>query len=91
MDTLKLVYDTVEQAQLKKAIFSMEDCRNFLISYKILSDFYTNKTLVSQKEIDAFTCFCNGVKLQHGKGIFTIEGSVLLLECLELLEKELKN
>jgi len=67
----------VEKAELLKGAFSMEDCRKFLTSYKILVILFSDASkLAGEKELEAFIFFVQGVKIQQAKGTFTMEYSI---------------
>lgn len=85
---LMFINFNVEKAQQNKGAFSMEDCRQFLNAYKVLVSLFSDDTkMAGEPELEAFVFIVQGCKVQQGKGVFTMEGSVLILEALESLEK----
>jgi len=88
LDKLNFILINVERAQLSKGAFSMEDCKQFLSSIKTLSAFFSDDKIATHEEFKAFLFILESVKLHQSKGTFTLECSVILLEILESLEKE---
>jgi hypothetical protein len=92
IERLVFIQTNVERAQLLKGGFSLEDCRQFLDATKILVAFFSEDTkLANKSESDAFTAIVQGVRIQQSKGTFSMEGSVLMLEALEAVEKVLDS
>ncbi len=83
----------VERAQLLKGAFSLEDCRQFLQACTTLVSLFKNEDLkiATKEDLDAFAFVVQGVRVQQAKGTFSMEGSVLMLEALEFLEKKLEE
>jgi hypothetical protein len=91
-ERLAFIQTNVERAQLLKGGLSLEDCRQFLDATKVLLTFFSEETkLANKSESDAFTAIVQGVRIQQSKGTFSMEGSVLMLEALEAVEKALDS
>lgn len=89
---LKFIVDNVESAQQLKAKFNLQDCEEFLNVVKTLTDFFTSEEeekLSDQKEVDAIVKLTDLCESQNSTGIFSINGSVMILHALREINEAL--
>lgn len=87
---VNIVYGNMDQAQVIKGAFTLQDCKNFLEAKNtLLSFFNAEEGYAKQNVFDAFEVFVSGCHKQTASGVFHIEGSVMILNNLELIKKEL--
>jgi hypothetical protein len=90
VNAINIIYGNMDQAQVIKGTFTLQDCRNFLEAKNtLLSFFNTEEGYAKQNVFDAFEVFVSGCHKQTASGVFHIEGSVMILNNLELIKKEL--
>lgn len=90
--TIQFLYANIEAAQQKTGAYTMLDCRNILFAYKIILNFFKTITTESISEpiiLNSFEIFLKAIEVQQAKGVFTMQGSVELLEKLEFIQKSL--
>jgi hypothetical protein len=94
---LNILYSNLEAAQLHKdkgGSFTMLDCKNIAKAKKTLVDFFNdeeNDSKTTKEELDAFAVLVKGCEMQQATGVFSMDGSIYLLNILENIEDILKK
>jgi len=89
---INIIYGNMDQAQVIKGTFTLQDCKNFLEAKNALLSFFSaEEGYAKQNVFDAFEVFVSGCHKQTASGVFHIEGSVMILNNLELIKKELED
>lgn len=102
---LAFVYANLNEAQKLKGAFSMIDCKSVILAYRTLSEFLKElstadeegeksekKELMADQEVfSAYRTILAATELQQHTGVFSMEGSVELLENLQLIEAALNK
>lgn len=92
---INIIYSNMDKAQVLKGTFTLQDCRNFLEAKNALLSFFSVEEgridYAKQNIFDAFEIFVSGCHKQTASGVFHIEGSVMILNNLELIKKELDD
>jgi len=93
LNAIKFVYDNVHSAQSLKGVFTMTECLLVIESKNKLIEFFEtgNKNFVTDETNEAFLSFVRACEKQQSTGVFHMEGSVLLLNAIRLIEKELSK
>lgn len=84
---LKTIYDNLEVAQSRTGAFTLLDCKAVRESKNNLVKVIESEDSVDKDTMDAFRFLSKALDLQQAKGVFSIDGSIMLLEELQLLEK----
>jgi hypothetical protein len=92
-ESLNIVFNNMDQAQILKGTFTLQECRSFLESKETLSEFLNlpEGEYAKQNIFDAFGIFTACCHKQASAGVFHIKGSVMILEALEMIEKEIND
>lgn len=92
VNAINIIYGNMDQAQVIKGTFTLQDCKNFLEAKNALLSFFNSEEgYAKQNLFDAFEIFISGCHKQTASGVFNIEGSVMILNNLELIKKELED
>jgi len=83
----------MDQAQILKGTLTLPECRAFLESKETLMEFLNSDEgeYAKQNVLDAFGIFAACCHKQASAGVFHIKGSVMILESLEMMEKEIND
>lgn len=100
ISALRFIYANIAAAQKVTGAFTMADCRELLKSFRSLAEFFvevnnnideTPKKLAGEEVISAFNVLIKAAEVQQAKGVFSIEGSVELLDNIEFIEQALNK
>ncbi len=85
-EAISVIYENLGNAQSRTGAFTLADCRTLRNNkdhlLKVVDD-----VSVDKETTEAFQFFSRALEAQQSKGVFTLDGSIMLLEKLELLEK----
>ena len=86
---LQFIVLNLESAQQIKGAFTMQECKQFLDCVKTLVTFFTpsEERFADKEEIEALSTLTDLCCVQQSKGIFSINGSVMILDALEELNE----
>lgn len=87
------VYNNVNAAQQIKGVFSMQECSAVIKSKDNLLKFFEdgNTSFATEKINEDFIIFVRGVEKQQTTGVFSMEGSVTLLDRLNTIENAIEK
>ena len=93
IESLDIVYNNMDRAQILKGTFTLQECRSFLEAKETLLEFLNlpEGECAKKNVVDAFATFAVCCQAQSSAGVFHIKGSVMILEALELIEKEIND
>ncbi len=86
---IQFIASNLESAQSIKGVFTMQECKDYTQCVTTLVNFFEKETLATQKEIDALSTFVSLCESQQKTGVFSIKGSVMILDALEEISEAL--
>lgn len=87
---LQFINNNVEAGQQVRGAFNLVQCREYENCMKTLNTFFSaEEKLAKQEEVNALATLINLCEVQQSKGVFSIRGSVMILEALESLNEEM--
>jgi hypothetical protein len=92
-DAINIVYDNICLAQSKTAAFTMMDCRNTKESRDVLlksvEKYKDGMASFGEEEVKAINTLIQGANVQQQQkpAVFTFDGSIDILEKLELVQE----
>ena len=88
---LSFIINNIEAAQKATGTLTMEDCRFLLKSLEILTNLLNKNVIIGDKEVEAYNILVDVCKKLQSRGIFSIKGSVAILNYLEDIEHYIIN
>lgn len=92
VQALNFIHSNLEAAQAKTGAFTMVDCKNVRNAYFYLVEFMsslTENSIAGEMPFGAMGMIYRASDLQQSKGIFTMAGSVEILNKLEFIHTKL--
>lgn len=91
---IQFIVLNLESAQAHKGAFKMEDCKTFLNCVKSLVSLFTpteddSEKMAEQEDVDALATLTQLCAIQQSTGVFSINGSVMILDALEEINEAL--
>ena len=85
-EAINIIYENLGNAQSRTGAFALKDCKALRDNkdhlLKVVDD-----VSVDKETTESFQFFSRALEVQQSKGVYTVDGSIMLLEKLELVEQ----
>ena len=92
LSKLQFIVLNLEKAQEVKGGFTMQECKSFVECVKPLVALFSpsdEELVAGNAEVDALATLTHLCEIQQSKGVFSINGSVMILDALEEINEAL--